>query len=64
MNICHCGAQAGHIHSIYCPYPLYHEGSNQVERWRELFRIRVEFGLSLKFYAKGTDEYYNKEKDK
>ena len=34
MNICMCGAQAGYLHDITCPYPLYHNGHQQTKEWQ------------------------------
>lgn len=30
---CHCGAEQGYPHAADCPFPLFHDGAEQVARW-------------------------------
>lgn len=35
MNICGCGTQAGYVHTVGCPYPLYRGSDAQWAAWQE-----------------------------
>ena len=35
MSICACGAGAGYIHAVDCPYPMFFDSDSQWAKWTE-----------------------------
>ena len=33
MSICACGAAAGYIHAVDCPYPMFFNSDSQWAKW-------------------------------